>query len=55
MTLVDYFKSIPGQPNPIYVFLSHLHLDHLVGLDNKSVGYPLTFCSAATKEVRGAK
>lgn len=48
---VDYFKSVPGKPNPLYVFLSHMHSDHLFGLDKKNVGFTLIYCSAATKEV----
>ncbi|TVY91467.1 Protein artemis [Lachnellula willkommii] len=55
---VDYFREIPGHRPPLKAFLSHIHSDHLTGLENFKaclyVKYPLRFgvyCSAATKEL----
>ncbi|KAJ8066587.1 hypothetical protein OCU04_005635 [Sclerotinia nivalis] len=48
---VDYFRQIPGRTSPLACFLSHVHNDHLVGLDNDRVKLPFVYCSAATKEI----
>jgi glyoxylase-like metal-dependent hydrolase (beta-lactamase superfamily II) len=31
---VDQFRRIPGQRPPLACFLSHMHSDHLSGLEN---------------------
>lgn len=31
--VVDYFRHIPGRRPPLACFLSHIHSDHLTGLD----------------------
>ncbi|CRG90326.1 Protein artemis [Talaromyces islandicus] len=46
----DYFRKIPDQPAPLACFLSHVHSDHLQGLE--SLRSPFIYCSAVTKEVR---
>ncbi|TID26943.1 beta-lactamase-like protein [Venturia nashicola] len=45
---IDYFRSVSGQPPPLAGFLSHVHSDHLAGLEAKN-GY-FVYCSPATKE-----
>ncbi|KAL5119686.1 hypothetical protein ACEQ8H_002292 [Pleosporales sp. CAS-2024a] len=46
---IDYFRQQPGFPAPLACFLSHVHSDHLVGLE--SMRAPFVYCSAATKEI----
>ena len=46
---IDYFRTIPGRPPPIACFLSHVHSDHLVGLE--SLKAPFVWCSSATREL----
>ncbi|KAE9975912.1 hypothetical protein BLS_002356 [Venturia inaequalis] len=46
---IDYFRSVSGQPSPLAGFLSHVHSDHLAGLEAKN-GY-FVYCSPATKEI----
>ncbi|QSZ29510.1 hypothetical protein DSL72_004024 [Monilinia vaccinii-corymbosi] len=48
---VDYFRQIIGRAAPLAYFLSHVHSDHLDGLDNDRVKLPFVYCSAATKEI----
>lgn len=46
---IDQFRSIPGRPPPLACFLSHVHSDHLTGLEGfKS---PFIYCSSATREL----
>ncbi|KAF2205330.1 hypothetical protein GQ43DRAFT_468290 [Delitschia confertaspora ATCC 74209] len=46
---IDYFRTIPGQPAPFACFLSHVHSDHLTGLE--SLRSPFVYCSPATREI----
>ncbi|KAA8575701.1 hypothetical protein EYC84_004814 [Monilinia fructicola] len=48
---VDHFRNIPGRSAPLACFLSHVHSDHLDGLDNDRIRLPFVYCSAATKEI----
>lgn len=46
---IDYFKVVSDHPPPLAAFLSHVHSDHLLGLENfKS---PFVYCSPATREI----
>ncbi|KAH8813293.1 beta-lactamase-like protein [Xylogone sp. PMI_703] len=44
---IDYFRHNPGRRPPLACFLSHVHSDHLAGLE--SLKSPFIYCSAATK------
>ena len=46
---IDYFRVISGQKPPLACFLSHVHSDHLLGLE--SLKSPFIYCSPATREV----
>jgi DNA cross-link repair 1C protein len=46
---VDYFRKNDTHPSPLAVFLSHIHSDHLTGLE--SLKSPFVYCSYATKEL----
>lgn len=46
---IDYFLSNPDVTPPLACFLSHVHSDHLLGLE--SLKAPFVYCSAATREV----
>jgi len=46
---IDFFSRLPGHPPPLACFLSHVHSDHLVGLE--SLRAPFVYCSAASREV----
>ncbi|KAK4200835.1 beta-lactamase-like protein [Triangularia verruculosa] len=46
---VDFFRSHPDIRPPLACFLSHIHSDHLAGLEN--LRSPFVYCSAATKEM----
>ncbi|KAI7214101.1 hypothetical protein KC333_g6212 [Hortaea werneckii] len=47
---IDYFRSSNGQSQPpLALFLSHVHSDHLVGLE--SCKSPFIYCSPATREL----
>jgi hypothetical protein len=46
---IDYFRTHPGRPPPAAYFLSHVHSDHLLGLE--SVKMPFVYCSATTKHI----
>ncbi|KAJ2970057.1 hypothetical protein NQ176_g8363 [Zarea fungicola] len=46
---IDFFRHVPGQPPPLACFLSHIHSDHLAGLD--TLRSPFVYCSAATREI----
>ncbi|PNH77065.1 hypothetical protein VD0001_g472 [Verticillium dahliae] len=46
---VDFFRRSVDQPPPLACFLSHVHSDHLAGLE--SLRSPFVYCSAATREI----
>ncbi|KAJ9646884.1 hypothetical protein H2204_000576 [Knufia peltigerae] len=46
---IDYFRTHPERPPPEALFLSHVHSDHLLGLE--SVKMPFVYCSATTKQI----
>ncbi|GAB1736982.1 hypothetical protein NU219Hw_g348t1 [Hortaea werneckii] len=47
---IDHFRSSNGQSQPpLALFLSHVHSDHLVGLE--SCKSPFIYCSPATREL----
>ena len=46
---IDYFRTIPGRVPPLACFLSHVHSDHLQGLE--SLKSPFVYCSPATREL----
>ncbi|KAF2656135.1 hypothetical protein K491DRAFT_692337 [Lophiostoma macrostomum CBS 122681] len=46
---IDYFRHQPEQRAPLACFLSHVHSDHLTGLE--SLRAPFVYCSAATREI----
>ncbi|KAI2481380.1 DNA repair metallo-beta-lactamase [Pyrenophora tritici-repentis] len=46
---IDYFRQQPEYKPPLTCFLSHVHSDHLAGLE--SLRAPFVCCSAATKEI----
>ncbi|KAK0708267.1 beta-lactamase-like protein [Lasiosphaeris hirsuta] len=46
---VDFFRNHPDLRPPLACFLSHIHSDHLAGLE--SLRSPFVYCSAATKEI----
>ncbi|KAK3292678.1 beta-lactamase-like protein [Chaetomium fimeti] len=46
---VDFFRLHPEVRPPLACFLSHIHSDHLAGLE--SLRSPFVYCSAATKEM----
>ncbi|KAK0629044.1 beta-lactamase-like protein [Bombardia bombarda] len=46
---VDYFRGHADLRPPLACFLSHVHSDHLAGLE--SLRSPFVYCSAATKEI----
>ncbi|KAI0904722.1 artemis protein [Ustulina deusta] len=46
---VDFFRRLPGFPPPLACFLSHVHSDHLAGLETFDGSF--IYCSAATKEI----
>ncbi|KAK3984593.1 beta-lactamase-like protein [Cladorrhinum sp. PSN332] len=46
---VDFFREHPDLRPPLACFLSHIHSDHLAGLEN--LRSPFIYCSAATKEM----
>ena len=43
---VDYFRTTAGRKPPLAAFLSHIHSDHLQGLE--SLKAPFVYCSLAT-------
>ncbi|KAI6081664.1 Metallo-hydrolase/oxidoreductase [Hypoxylon rubiginosum] len=45
---IDFFRGFDRQP-PLACFLSHVHSDHLAGLD--TLRSPFVYCSAATREI----
>lgn len=46
---IDYFRQHPENKPPLACFLSHVHSDHLTGLE--SLRAPFVYCSAATREI----
>ncbi|KAL6352640.1 hypothetical protein LRP88_13109 [Fusarium phalaenopsidis] len=47
---IDFFRhNADVQPPPLACFLSHVHSDHLAGLE--SLRSPFVYCSAATREI----
>ncbi|KAL0467660.1 beta-lactamase-like protein [Neurospora intermedia] len=46
---VDFFRNHPNRKPPLACFLSHVHTDHLAGLD--TLRSPFVYCSAATREI----
>ncbi|KAJ5497923.1 DNA repair metallo-beta-lactamase [Penicillium expansum] len=46
---IDYFRKCPERPAPLACFLSHVHSDHLQGLE--SFRTPFVYCSPATREL----
>ncbi|KAB8748972.1 hypothetical protein FH972_026523 [Carpinus fangiana] len=46
---IDNFRPHPHQPPPLACFLSHVHSDHLTGLE--SLKSPFVYCSAATRAI----
>ncbi|KAF8474289.1 hypothetical protein BDZ91DRAFT_713996 [Kalaharituber pfeilii] len=47
---IDYFRPRPDARPPLACFLSHVHSDHLQGLEG-FYGGPFIYCSEATKEL----
>ncbi|KAI1458169.1 Metallo-hydrolase/oxidoreductase [Annulohypoxylon moriforme] len=45
---IDFFRGFEQRP-PLACFLSHIHSDHLAGLDR--LRSPFVYCSAATREI----
>ncbi|KAF2112199.1 beta-lactamase-like protein [Lophiotrema nucula] len=46
---IDYFRRHPEHKPPLACFLSHVHSDHLIGLEGLRA--PFVYCSAATREI----
>ncbi|KAG6143463.1 hypothetical protein E4U38_004032 [Claviceps purpurea] len=46
---IDFFRRHPDRTPPLACFLSHVHSDHLAGLE--SLRSPFVYCSPATKEI----
>ncbi|KAF2813063.1 uncharacterized protein BDZ99DRAFT_411482, partial [Mytilinidion resinicola] len=46
---IDYFRPVLAVPPPLACFLSHVHSDHLQGLE--SLRAPFVYCSPATREI----
>lgn len=46
---IDFFRNDPQQPPPLACFLTHVHSDHLAGLE--SLRSPFVYCSAATAKI----
>ncbi|KAI8625945.1 hypothetical protein F5Y19DRAFT_479027 [Xylariaceae sp. FL1651] len=46
---VDFFRRLPGFPPVLACFLSHVHSDHLAGLETFNGSF--IYCSAATSEI----
>ncbi|KAH7129977.1 artemis protein [Dactylonectria estremocensis] len=46
---IDFFRRYGDAPPPLACFLSHVHSDHLAGLE--SLRSPFVYCSAATREI----
>ncbi|PWY95587.1 DNA repair protein [Aspergillus sclerotioniger CBS 115572] len=46
---IDYFRKNPDRPPPLACFLSHVHSDHLQGLESFRTTF--IYCSPATREM----
>ncbi len=46
---IDYFRTHSDRPPPAACFLSHIHSDHLLGLE--SLKMPFVYCSATTRRL----
>ncbi|KAH7323037.1 beta-lactamase-like protein [Stachybotrys elegans] len=46
---IDYFRHRPGSLPPLACFLSHVHSDHLAGLE--TLRSPFVYCSPGTKNI----
>lgn len=46
---IDYFRYHPNKKQPAACFLSHVHSDHLLGLETLKM--PFVYCSAATRRL----
>jgi DNA cross-link repair 1C protein len=46
---IDFFRRGDNLPPPLACFLSHVHSDHLMGLE--SLKAPFVYCSPATREI----
>lgn len=46
---IDYFHHHPGKVPPSACFLSHIHSDHLLGLEVLKM--PFVYCTAATRRI----
>lgn len=46
---IDYFRSDASRPKPAACFLSHIHSDHLLGLETLRMSF--VYCSATTKRL----
>ncbi|KAG5978286.1 hypothetical protein E4U55_006299 [Claviceps digitariae] len=46
---IDFFRQHPNRTPPLVCFLSHVHSDHLAGLEN--LRSPFVYCSTATREI----
>ncbi|KAL3293002.1 artemis protein [Colletotrichum asianum] len=46
---IDFFRKHAGHHPPLACFLSHIHSDHLAGLE--SLRSPFVYCSAATRQM----
>ena len=46
---IDYFRHHADQPAPAALFLSHVHSDHLMGLE--AVKMPFVYCSSITRRI----
>ncbi len=46
---IDYFRTVPGSRPPLAYFLSHVHSDHLVGLE--SCKSPFIYCTPGTRDI----
>ncbi|MCJ1378843.1 hypothetical protein MMC17_001942 [Xylographa soralifera] len=46
---IDYFRKVPDKASPLACFLSHVHSDHLQGLE--SLKSPFIYCSQGTREL----
>jgi hypothetical protein len=46
---IDYFRPHPNSRPPLAYFLSHVHSDHLVGLE--SCKSPFIYCTPATRDI----
>ena len=46
---IDHFRTHPDKAPPAACFLSHIHSDHLIGLE--SLKMPFVYCSATTRRL----